>query len=153
MAMEEGGGGDRHRRCAAFALALLAASAVAAAAQTTGFDGTYRGIERHLEVEYETLKRERYSMHSSSCFQASRPPPEFTIKDGVATVPWCLGGCRLEGPVGPDGHTILHGSSNWNTTYTMHVQLYGKGTNPQFDAIGQIDMGPCRNVLTWRKVQ
>jgi hypothetical protein len=148
MAMEEGGGGDRHRRCAAFALALLAASAVAAAAQTTGFDGTYRGIERRLLIEHETLKRERYGMHSSSCSPASRPPPEFAIKDGVATMPWCLGGCRLEGPLGADGQVILRGSG-----YVMQVQLYPKGTNPQFDAIGQIDSGLCRTVLTWRKVQ
>jgi hypothetical protein len=36
-------------------------------------------------------------------------------------------------------------------TYIMHVQLYEKGTNPEFDAVGQIDGGDCRTVLTWRK--
>jgi hypothetical protein len=119
--------------------------AATAAAQTTAFDGAYSGIERRLMVEHETLKRERYGMHSSGCSPAFRPPPELAIKDGVATTTCCLGGCRLEGPLGANGHVSLRGSGQ-----LMQVQLYPKGTNPRQRAVpdgSDVAAGPVAGLL------
>ena len=145
---------------AALSLGRLGAAGVSAQTLTalppsngslpSDFDGSYAGLQRHLDGTGELRSA---SGRTNGC-SISPHPPRLTIQNGIATMPWCFFTCTMKGQVDKTGHLEMRannpapGPAVIEPVITVH--LYPKGTH-EFDAMGHVDSLSCGQVMTWRR--